>query len=149
MRIPVVTIRPFTFVGPYQDLNRPWAVNNFLRDALGSREIRVHGDGENRRSYLYGSDAACWTLVALLKGGVGRAYNVGSEHVVSLKDVAGQIANLVQRRPSILYRTMPAQQLRSSDFVPCINKAIVELGVGESVNLAEALKKTIAWNSAV
>jgi nucleoside-diphosphate-sugar epimerase len=145
MRIPTVTIRPFTFVGPYQDLHRPWALNNFLRDALSSREIRVHGDGDNRRSYLYGSDAACWTLGAMLKGSVGRAYNVGSEYPISLKELAEKIAQLAQQRPSIRFRTVPAHQLKHSDFFPSTTRSRAELGVCETVDISEALERTIAW----
>jgi nucleoside-diphosphate-sugar epimerase len=28
-RLPISTVRPFTFAGPYQELDRPWALNNF------------------------------------------------------------------------------------------------------------------------
>jgi hypothetical protein len=54
-RIPVSTARAFTFVGPFQALDAPWALNNFMRDALSGQDIRLHGDGTTRRSYLYGS----------------------------------------------------------------------------------------------
>lgn len=145
-RIPIVTTRPFTFVGPYQKLNRPWALNNFLRDALGGREIRVHGDGETRRSYMYGSDAACWVLVALVKGTPGRAYNLGSKGVMSIRQLAEEISLQVERRPAVLFRTLPAAQLRQSDFFPSTDRAMQELKVQETVGISSALAKTIAWH---
>ncbi|MBK8783846.1 MAG: NAD(P)-dependent oxidoreductase [Anaerolineales bacterium] len=33
-RLPIVNTRPFAFIGPYQLLDRPWAINNFIRDGL-------------------------------------------------------------------------------------------------------------------
>lgn len=144
-RLPVVTVRPFTFMGPFQALNRPWAFNNFLRDGLGGREIRVHGDGEARRSFLYGSDAAAWALVALVKGESGRVYNLGSAAKVSIRDLAEQIAAQIPSRPGVLYRTLPAAQLRQRDFFPATTRAVSELGLHETVDLPSALAKTIAW----
>lgn len=148
-RLPIVTVRPFTFVGPYQDLNRPWALNNFLRDAISGRDIKIHGDGETRRSFLYGSDAACWALCALLGGTAGRAYNLGSQHAVSLRDVAMRITAMFSRRISVQYRTMPAQQSRAADFVPNTTRAVTDLRVRETVDLDAALRKTVAWNESV
>jgi nucleoside-diphosphate-sugar epimerase len=147
-RMPVVTVRPFTFVGPYQELNRPWALNNFLRDALGNREIRVHGDGGTRRSYMYGSDAACWTLAALLGGTPGRAYNLGSKDKISIKQLAEKISRQMERQPAVLYRTLPAAQLKQADFFPSTMRSEQELGVQETVGISAALAKTIAWHKA-
>jgi len=56
--LPVLSARLFAFTGPYQRLDRPWAINNFLRDALRGGSIRVQGNGETVRSYMYGSDLA-------------------------------------------------------------------------------------------
>jgi nucleoside-diphosphate-sugar epimerase len=147
-RMPIVTARPFTFVGPFQELSRPWALNNFLRDALGGREIRVHGDGETRRSYMYGSDAACWALSALISGVPGRAYNLGSKDAISIRQLAEQISRQTERQPAILYRTLPATQLKQADFFPSTQRSTRELGVRETVDLPAALGKTIAWHKA-
>ncbi len=70
-KLPVVTARPFAFIGPYQGLDKPWAVNNFLRDALLGVPIRILGDADTVRSYMYPSDMAFW-LLAILAEGVAR-----------------------------------------------------------------------------
>ena len=64
-KLPVVTARPFAFIGPYQGLDKPWAVNNFLRDALLCVPIRILGDADTVRSYMYPSDMAFWLLAIL------------------------------------------------------------------------------------
>lgn len=146
LRLPVVTVRPFTFIGPFQDLQRPWALNNFLLDALSRREIRVHGDGNARRSFLYGSDAASWALVALVEGRAGHSYNLGSAGVVTLGQLAEEVAMQVSPRSTVRYRTLPNEQLRQKDFFPSIEKITNTLGVEMTVDLPAAVAKTIAWH---
>ena len=70
-RLPISTLRPFTFIGPYQKIDCPWAINNFLNDVLSGQSIRISGNASACRSYLYGSDAAWWVLVSLVRAADG------------------------------------------------------------------------------
>jgi dTDP-glucose 4,6-dehydratase len=70
-RVPSIIIRPFTFLGPYQTLSSPWALNNFIRDALDGGTIKILGTGKTSRSFLYGSDVAFWILRMTLSGDSG------------------------------------------------------------------------------
>ena len=45
-KVPIVIIRPFAFIGPYQFLDKPWAINNFLRDGIAGGPIRILTDGD-------------------------------------------------------------------------------------------------------
>ena len=67
-KLPVVTLRPFAFVGPYQSLQLPWAVTDFIRDSMAGGPIRIMGDGSTVRSIMYASDYAFWVLAALACG---------------------------------------------------------------------------------
>ena len=147
-RLPVVIARPYTFMGPYQPLDRPWALNNFIRDALMRGEIRLQGDGLVRRSFLYGSDAAAWTLAALVKGSVGKAYNIGSGRPLPLKQAAESIADAVGPHVRISYRNLPPNQQRHNDFYPDNTRAASELTVTEAIPFEEGLVKTVHWYKA-
>jgi len=54
-------------------------VDRFLKDALNGRPVRVHGDGEQTRDFVYLDDAVdatlqtCWTSKA-----EGQIYNIGT-----------------------------------------------------------------------
>ena len=144
-RLPVSTVRPFTLTGAYQQLDRPWAINNFLRDTLTSGEIRIHGDGSARRSYLYGADAAWWTLVALIKGQDGEAYNLGSATAVSHNDLVRLIGERAANRPRVAHNTAPQRQQHVDDLFPDLALTQRRLGVQETLTLPQVVDKTYRW----
>jgi len=146
-RMPISTIRPFTFAGPYQALNRPWAINSFLGDALMGRDIRIHGDGSNLRSYLYGSDAAWWTLLALTGGVDGGIYNLGSSDVVSHIELARLICEKVTPRVGVVVNTAPYHDVNVDDFYPDLTNTKNFLKVRQTRNLNQIIHKTWKWFS--
>lgn len=146
-RIPVVTARPFAFLGPYQAIDTPWAINNFINDGLNDTAIRVQGDGQTVRSYLYGSDLAFWCLRALTKGAPGAVFNVGSAEEITLEKLAGLVSNHFSPRPEVRLRTgqSPAQPSR---MVPDVSAAERTLGLSQTVPLNASIERTILWNKA-
>jgi nucleoside-diphosphate-sugar epimerase len=146
-RMPISTIRPFTFAGPFQELDRPWAINNFLRDALTSNDIRIHGDGSARRSYLYGSDAAWWTLAALINGIDGQIYNIGSPTPITHIDLAKMISAQFSPKLNFMLNTAPSKHLQQDDLFPNIDHTQKSLGVSQTSPLEETIKKTGSWFS--
>jgi len=145
-RLPIVIARPFAFIGPYQLLDRPWAINNFIRDCLMGGPIRILGDGSTVRSYMYPSDMAYWLLRILLDGAIGTCYNVGSPHGISLAKVAERIALYSQKRPEILFNQ--ARESQSSRFVPDTSLASRTLGLHLTVDIDTAIQRTLLWNQA-
>jgi len=139
-------VRPFSFVGPYQSTDAPWAVNNFIQDAVAKRPIRIQGDGTAVRSYMYGADMAWWLLNMLLRGEPGRSYNLGSSKPVTLKELAGRIAHLTNDRVEI-HHTRALLKSKPSVFVPSTELAQAELGLTLRFGLDEALLRSIQWYS--
>ena len=147
-RMPVSTIRPFTFAGPYQALDRPWALNNFLRDVLTGSDVRIHGDGSARRSYLYGSDAAWWTLAALVNGVDGATYNVGSPTPVTHLELVQLIGQKVSPKSRVVLNTMPSKQGVQDDLFPDTSFTQKSLGVAQTCSLEQTVNKAWRWFSA-
>ena len=146
-RIPASTARAFTFIGPYQALDAPWAVNNFMRDALSGNDIRIHGDGATRRSYLYGSDAATWLLKLLLDGRDGEVYNLGGKEPVSHSDVAAHVAALTTPAPALAHKSKPAVSGRNHDFFPDLTHTMASLGVRQTMDVKTAIEKAMHWHA--
>ena len=145
-RMPVSTIRPFTFAGPYQELDRPWALNNFLRDMLTGGDIRIHGDGNALRSYMYGSDAAWWTLAALVNGTDGATYNVGSPTAVTHLELVKLIIERTSPKPRVLVNTVPSKRGRD-ELYPDVSFTQKHLGVTQTCSLQQTVDKTWRWFS--
>lgn len=144
-KLPLVIVRPFAFVGPYQSLELPWAVTDFIRDSLAGRPIKIMGEGTTVRSLMYASDYAFWTLAALARGETRNVYNLGSPEPVELLALARMITQHFSPAPEILTRVGQSGH-ETTRLVPCVDKARRELGVELTVPLAEAIQKTIHWH---
>jgi len=146
-KLPVVIVRPFAFVGPYQSLNLPWAVTDFIRDSFTGGPIRIMGNGAAVRSLMYASDYAFWTLAALARGEARNAYNVGSGDHVDLLSLARLIAGQFKPEPSVL--TNCGQGHSPSILVPSVAKTQSALGVSVTVDLPKAVQRSVEWNRLV
>lgn len=145
-KMPVVTARPFAFIGPYQLLDKPWAVNNFINDALRGGTINILGDEKTVRSYMYPSDMAFWLLRILAAGESGHAYNVGSPCAVTLKELADKIASNFTPQPEVVLASKDYRPQHRSRFVPDVKAAEHGLGLKIKVGIDEAIKKTLMWH---
>ena len=145
-RIPVLVARPFSFIGPYQALDTPWAQTTFLADALHGHPIRVKGDGQVVRSYLYGSDAAYWFLRILTAGQSGDVVNVGSPVGVTLEDLAKEVSKNFSPLPDILLNTSPRTVGRASQLLPDTTHAQNDYGLSVYTPLEDAVKLTAQWH---
>lgn len=146
-RIPVLVARPFSFIGPYQSLDTPWAQTTFLSDALRGHPIRLQGDGQVVRSYLYGSDAAYWFLRILTAGQSGDVVNVGSSVGISLQDLAKEVAKNFEPSPEIMFNTAPRSVGRSAQLLPDTTHAQNDYRLAVFTPLDEAIKLTVQWHT--
>ncbi|MHA8083442.1 NAD-dependent epimerase/dehydratase family protein [Aquirufa sp. A-Brett2-15D] len=148
LRLPIIILRPFAFIGPYQDLEKPWAINGFIRDAILGGPIRILGNGLTERSYLYASDMAYCILKSLVDGKIGEVYNLGSNSPISLNDLAIKIQNHISSDIEIVFRSSKENYLSVSKLVPNTDKINNEIHFKEIFTLDEAISRTILWNQA-
>ncbi len=143
-RLPILNVRPFSFVGPYQSVDAPWAVNNFINDAVNNQPIRIQGDGTAVRSYMYGADMAWWLLNMLLRGESGRSYNLGSAKAITLKELAEKIKHLSGDKIEINH-SRALLKSKPSIFVPSVELAQSDMGLRMQFDIDAALLRTIQW----
>ena len=143
--IEVKIARCFTFLGPYMELNAHFAIGNFIRDQMKGGPIRVHGDGQAVRSYMYAGDLMVWLWTILLRGASGRAYNVGSEKAVTIGEVAQSVADALSPRVAVEIAGNPNRAGAAHCYVPSTARAKQELGLRCRTGLREAIQRTHAW----
>jgi nucleoside-diphosphate-sugar epimerase len=138
--------RCFAFVGPHLPLDTHFAIGNFLNDALHDRPIQVGGDGSPFRSYLYAADLAIWLWTILHRGQNTHAYNVGSDHALSIRDIAQTVENTLRGSQPIRIADTRPSTTPASRYVPATERARNELSLREHVTLPEAIRKTASWH---
>jgi len=137
-----VIARCFAFIGPDLPLDVHFAIGNFIGDALNAPAIRVAGDGTPLRTYLEQSDLAHWLLTLLREGKDGETYNVGSDEVVSIGELAHLVRDLIAPEKPVHILGHPNPQANRSRYIPNIDKARQLHGLKVTVPLARAIQQT-------
>jgi len=145
LRLPIAIVRPFTFCGPYQSIDSPWAINNFINDAINKRPIRIHNNGEVVRSYMYGSDLAAWLLVMLVHANNGQVYNVGNSNGYPLKDIAEKVASCFSPNPKIMLNTSLIPSSSHNILLPSTEKSEKEFGLKLFTDIDTSVKRSVEW----
>ncbi len=150
--IPVVILRFFGSYGARQ--HRSWwggpqAV--FIEAALKNREVEIHGDGLQTRSFTYVSDTVEGIIRAIeCEQAVGEIFNIGSDEEISILDLARLIFCLAGGGQAKL-RFLPYSAIGKAPYedvrrrVPDLTKSRAALGLSCQVPLKEGLARTIEW----
>lgn len=134
-----VIARCFAFVGADLPLTVHFAIGNFIRDALWRNVITVDGDGSPLRSYLDQRDLAHWLTTLLHHGRSGEAYNVGSDQVISIANLAYLVRDtLAPSKPVEILGQLRLQGGRNL-YTPCIRKATEIMGLRVCISLQDAI----------
>lgn len=136
-----VVARCFAFVGPDLPLDVHFAIGNFIRDARTADAITVFGDGTPLRTYLDQTDLAHWLFTLLDQGCAGQAYNVGSDEVISIADLAHLVGGILAPDKPVRILGQPTPGAVRSRYVPDIRKAKSAFGLSATVSLAEAIRR--------
>lgn len=137
--------RCFTFVGSYLPLDIHYAIGNFIRDGLQGGPIQVKGDGSPYRSYLYAADLTIWLWKILFRGKSCYPYNVGSEHEVTIAELAQIVAGSFGNNHEVNIAKKSIAGFVMERYVPSIQRAQQELGLYSKIEIEEAIDKTIKW----
>lgn len=138
--------RLFAFLGPGLPLDAHYAAGNFVRDALGGGPIRVLGDGSPYRSYLYPTDMVVWMLAVFARGADSRAYNVGSDEAISIRELAARVAQLAGPGLEVTLARRPTAGAVREGYVPDCSRITSELQVRRTVSFDAAIERTLAFH---
>jgi len=138
-----VVARCFAFVGLDLPLDAHFAIGNFIRDALYADAIIVAGDGTPVRTYLDQKDLARWLWYLLLQGQDGEAYNVGSDRVISIGDLARLVRDLLAPEKSVRIVGAADPTALRNRYVPSISKIKKLHDLHVEVSLEQSILSTV------
>lgn len=97
-----VVLRIANPYGPFQHgLKNQGAVAIFIRRALAGQEIRIWGDGNTRRDYLFAGDVANAMIAVAKYKGPHTTFNVGSGVGRSLLELISTLEKALDRKISV------------------------------------------------
>lgn len=143
-KLPLTVLRPFAFIGPYQSIERPWAINNFIRDSLNAQPIRILGDEQTVRSYMYPSEMAYWSLLALANPQSGSVFNLGSSDGKNLRTIAQIVEKNFNNKNGIVTTSLQNTGLLTK-FVPSTEKFESMYKVKRKLTTEQAIERAVQW----
>ncbi len=147
-RVPVNIVRPFNVFGPGMRLDDYRVVPTFLYNALKGKDLPVHDEGNQTRTFCYISDATSGFLKVLLSPKKGEVYNVGNEeNEINMMSLAQLIAGLFSKAIAINKIEYPSSYPKDEPRRRCpdLTKIRTQLQYKPQVNLRSGLKRTLRW----
>jgi UDP-glucose 4-epimerase len=155
--IPVTVLRFFGSYGPRH--HRSWwggPQSVFIDAVLKDREIPIHGDGRQTRSFTYVSDTVEAIYASIERAEAkGEIFNVGSTHEITILELARLIKRLAGTPGDLRLKFIPYDELSGRPYedvrrrVPDVSRCERILGVKARVGLEDGLTRTIEWQRAV
>ncbi|HPS64092.1 MAG TPA: NAD-dependent epimerase/dehydratase family protein [Ignavibacteria bacterium] len=140
---PCVTVRPFNIYGPGQI--GEGAIHVFIKKAVLNKNIEVHGDGDQIRSWCYIDDMLEGILLCMTnKNAIGEIFNIGNPRgTITISSLAEKIVKLCPTKSKIKY--IPKNYVDVELRIPSIDKAQQLLGYKPKVSLDDGIIRTFEW----
>jgi dTDP-glucose 4,6-dehydratase len=135
-------VRIFNTYGPRMRPDDGRAIPTFIAQALRGEPITVHGTGSQTRSICYVDDLVRGILMLLDSAETG-PINCGTEHEMSMRQLAETIVTLVGSRSEVTYVTRTADDPEKRR--PDLTLARTRLGYQPTVAPQDGLRRTIEY----
>jgi len=145
----IAVARPYNAYGPRDnfDPKSSHVIAALVRRVVeGENPLKVWGNGDNSRSFLYVKDFARGLILTAEKYPEADAVNLGADEEIRIGDLVQLICRLAGTAPKITFdSSMPTGQPRRRCDT---QKAERVLGFKTEYSLEQGLKETIAWYQA-
>ncbi|HEY4301585.1 MAG TPA: UDP-glucuronic acid decarboxylase family protein [Candidatus Didemnitutus sp.] len=141
--VAIRVVRIFNTYGPRMHPNDGRVVSNFIVQALRGDSITLYGDGQQTRSFCYVDDLIDGFLRMMNQDEFIGPVNLGNPGEFTMLELAEEILALTKSKSKIVHKPLPADDPKQRQ--PDISLAKKQLKWAPTVDLAEGLKKTIAY----
>ncbi|MEA3641490.1 MAG: NAD-dependent epimerase/dehydratase family protein [Lamprobacter sp.] len=145
--VPIKVVRPAITYGPGLNLHNGRSFEDFVSCIVNRKDIELYSDGSAIRNYCYIADAVFGFFTVFLKGKIGEAYSVATDHEISIKDLAYYLVDDVfaERKLKVVMKKKPEKNYMRINYPRTtvdITK-IKSLGWDLKFSLREGFIKTV------
>ena len=139
-KLPCIITRGNNVFGPQQYPEK--VIPLFITQILNQNSVTIHGDGSTRRNFIHVDDVSRAVELVLMKGQIGKTYNIGSQHEFSVNEIFEKISTIMGKGQC--EHVKDPRPFNDSRY--CIDSSeLRKLGWSENFNFELKLKETIEW----
>ncbi|NVJ90023.1 MAG: NAD-dependent epimerase/dehydratase family protein [Methylocystaceae bacterium] len=145
--VPIRVVRPAITYGPGLELEGGRSFEDFISCIVKKQDIILYSNGTAIRNFCYIADATLGFFTVMLNGKDGEAYNVATEHEISIKELAEYLTYTVfpERKLKVIMACDPSKEYLRMNFSRTtvdISK-IKALGWKLTFPIAEGFKRVV------
>jgi len=144
-----IIVRLFNIIGPNQSSEFGMVVPKFVDAAIKGEEIKIHGNGEQTRSFTWVGDVVNYFRELALIEPYGEIFNIGQPEEISIKELAELIIFKTNSSSKIKFISHEEEYGKAFEDpmrrTPGIEKIVSLTGIKPSKKLEEMIEEIINY----
>ena len=104
-KVSPIIVRLFNIIGPNQLSEYGMVVPRFIESALEDKDILIHGDGSQSRSFTWVDDVVNYLIKLAEVKAYGEVFNIGQTEEISIKNLAELIIEKTNSNSQIIFKS--------------------------------------------
>ena len=104
-KVSPIIVRLFNIIGPNQLSKYGMVVPRFIESALEDKDILIHGDGSQSRSFTWVDDVVNYLIKLAEVKAYGEVFNIGQTEEISIKNLAELIIEKTNSNSQIMFKS--------------------------------------------
>ena len=104
-KVSPIIVRLFNIIGPNQLSKYGMVVPRFIESALEEKDILIHGDGSQSRSFTWVDDVVNYLIKLAEVKAYGEVFNIGQTEEISIKNLAELIIEKTNSNSQIIFKS--------------------------------------------
>ena len=142
-KLPYTILQLATAYGP-RSRNKD-VISIFVECILNGKNIVIHGDGKQKRNFIFVEDLANGCVASLKQKGENKTFILAGKETISIKQLAKTIIKLTKNDIEINYNPSKSREDDYCGYVLNQDKFQKEIGWSPKVDIIEGIKKYIDW----
>ena len=148
-KVSPIIVRLFNIIGPNQLSKYGMVVPRFIESALEDKDILIHGDGSQSRSFTWVDDVVNYLIKLAEVKAYGEVFNIGQTEEISIKNLAELIIKKTNSNSQIIFKSH--EEVFGKAFedpkrrTPSIDKIIKFTGMKPTKNIEFMIENIIEF----